>query len=133
MGRLDGTYMPEDVMPSFSISQYKKAINAGRQKLIKFGITTIRDILVSPDETRVYFELLHDEELLLRVHLILMISWGKTEKSKNPKYGESKIAFESVSNVGFTVPFGGEWLRFTGLKFSIDDMDRKNSNSRGRA
>jgi predicted amidohydrolase YtcJ len=125
MDRLDGTYMPDAVMPSFSISQYKKAINAGCQKLIKFGITTIHDILVSPDETRAYCELLHDEELPLRVHLILRVSWGKTEKSKNPKYGESKIAFESVSDVGFTVPFGDEWLRFTGLKFSIDDMTGK--------
>jgi predicted amidohydrolase YtcJ len=125
MDRLDGTYMPDAVMPSFSISQYKKAIKAGCEKLTRFGITSIHDILVSPDEVRAYCELVHDKALPLRVNLVLRVSWGKTEESKNPKYGESKIAFESVSNLGFIGPFGDDWLKFSGLKFSIDDMTGK--------
>ncbi len=125
MDRMDSTYMPDAAKPPFGVDEYKRAILAGCQKLIPFGVTTVHDILVSPHEVQAYVELFHERRLPLRANLVLRVGWGKQGDSKNPLYGESKIAFDSVVNVGTVPPFGNEWLSMTGLKFSIDDKTGK--------
>jgi predicted amidohydrolase YtcJ len=125
MDRMDSTYMPDAAKPPFGIEEYKRAILAGCLELIQFGVTTVHDIVVSPDEVQAYVELFHERRLPLRANLVLRVGWGKQGNSKNPLYGESKISFDSVLNVGMVPPFGNEWLSMTGLKFSIDDKTGK--------
>ncbi|MFI5266101.1 MAG: amidohydrolase [Chloroflexota bacterium] len=71
------------------------------------GVTTIHDIVVSGEEIQAYIKLANAGRLPVRVHLLVRVI-------------ESKVAKESLLDLGFIHGFGSDFLKLGGIKMSID-------------
>ena len=71
------------------------------------GVTTIHDIVVSGEEIQAYIKLANAGRLPIRVHLLVRVI-------------ESKIAKESLLDLGLLQGFGNGFLKLGGIKMSID-------------
>ena len=76
-------------------------------ELARNGITTAHDMVDSGDDIRAYQRLLRDGKLTACMHLLLRV-W------------EGKIKLESVLELGLMAGFGGDLLKFGGVKASFD-------------
>jgi predicted amidohydrolase YtcJ len=92
---------------SYKFEDLKRGIRSTVQRCLKRGVTTVHDIVTSPDELRAYQEVMHENNLKMRIHLLV-------------RAYESKIKAESLLNIGIMTGFGNDWLKIGGIKLSID-------------
>ena len=92
---------------SYDFDDLKRGVRSAVQKCLERGVTTIHDIVTSPDEVRAYQEVLLEGDLKMRIHLLV-------------RAYESKIKADSLLNVGVITGFGSPWLKIGGIKLSID-------------
>lgn len=94
-------------LPSYSHELIKESIKTGVQKWwVKQGITTVH-CFCGPSAMRIYQELLEEDALPLRIHLMVY--------TKDPKMG-----LDSLVNLGIHTGFGNEKLKIGGLKIFVD-------------
>jgi predicted amidohydrolase YtcJ len=92
---------------SYSFEDLKRGVRLAVQRCLERGVTTVHDIVTSPDEIRAYQEVLLEGDLKMRIHMLV-------------RAYESKIKAESLLNAGFRTGFGSPWLKVGGIKLSID-------------
>jgi predicted amidohydrolase YtcJ len=68
-------------------------------------VTTVHDIVTSPEETRAYQEVLEEENLKMRIHLMARVY-------------ESRITADSMLNLGLKTGFGNDMLKIGGVKIT---------------
>ena len=94
-------------LPSYAHEQIKETVKMGAQKWwVQQGITTVHCFCGSY-AMRIYQELLEEDELPLRIHLVVY-----TE--------DPRIGLESLINLGICAVFGNEKLKLGGLKIFVD-------------
>lgn len=92
---------------SYKFEDLKRGVRSSLQKCLERGVTTVHDIVTSPEEVRAYEEVLLEGDLKMRIHLLV-------------RAYESKIKADSLLNVGVRTGFGNPWLKIGGIKLSID-------------
>ena len=83
-----------------------EAIRLEGRRCLEEGVTTVHDIVRSPEEIRPYQELLARGELPIRVRLLVRV-W------------ESKIELDHLLALGIQSNFGDSWLKIAGVKMSV--------------
>lgn len=83
-----------------------EAIRLEGRRCLEEGVTTVHDIVRSPEEIRPYQELLARGELPLRVRLLVRV-W------------ESRIELGHLLALGIQSNFGDGWLKIAGVKMSV--------------
>lgn len=86
---------------------YKEAVRANLARAAERGVTTIHDIIASPDELRAYQSLAREGRLPVRVQLVIRVI-------------ESQFQEWSLLDLGLQPEFGSDMLRIGGIKMSID-------------
>jgi predicted amidohydrolase YtcJ len=104
--RLDPT-RADNVIPRYSVEERMRAIRETIAYLHTRGITSIHDIVPDPVEISSYQRLKANGELRARVQLLI-------------RGIESMTPLEHVVSLGLEQGFGDEWLRFGGIKMSVD-------------
>ncbi|OGD57857.1 hypothetical protein A3K78_10540 [Candidatus Bathyarchaeota archaeon RBG_13_52_12] len=92
---------------SYGFEDLKRGIRSAVQRCLERGVTTVHDIVTSPEELRAYQEVLLEGDLKMRILLLV-------------RAYESKIRADSLLNVGLGTGFGNDWLKIGGIKLSID-------------
>jgi predicted amidohydrolase YtcJ len=92
---------------SYTIEDLKNGVKSSVEKCLERGVTTVHDIVSSPDEIRAYQEVLEEGNLRMRIHLLI-------------RTYEAQIKAENVLNLGLKTGFGNNWLKIGGIKMSID-------------
>lgn len=100
-------YLVRNVIPEYSYDQMKAGILYSAERCLSRGITNIHDIVTNHESIRAYQELVADENLPIRVSLLIRVI-------------EAAIQKESLLNLGIMTGFGNDWLRIGGVKMSID-------------
>ncbi|MBI4492243.1 MAG: amidohydrolase [Chloroflexi bacterium] len=98
---------PDNVLPRYDLEQRGQALRLAIQFLHANGITSIHDIVNDPLEFRAYQQLRQAGGLGVRVQVLL-------------RGIEAMIPLEHVAAVGLLQGFGDQWLRFGGIKMSVD-------------
>lgn len=99
----------DTVLPRFDMAVRKAALRSHFRYLLERGVTSIHDMVVDPEEIRAYQELRWAGELPVRVQLLV-------------RGVESQIDTDQLLAIGLQTRFGDEWLRFGGVKLSIDGV-----------
>lgn len=86
---------------------YREAVRANLERAAQRGVTTIHDIVASPDEIRAYQALAREGRLPVRVQLVIRVI-------------ESQFQQWSLLDLGLQPEFGSDMLRIGGIKMSID-------------
>jgi predicted amidohydrolase YtcJ len=92
--------------PPYSFDDMLAAIRLEADRCLEAGITTIHDIVVSPEEVKAYMTLRQRGELGVRVVLLVRV-W------------ESEIELDHLLNMGLMSGFGDNWLKVGGVKMSV--------------
>ncbi len=92
---------------SYTLDNLKEGARNAVQRCLERGVTTVHDIVTSPEEIRAYQEVLEEGQLKMRIHLMVRVY-------------ESRITADSMLNLGLKTGFGNDMLKFGGLKLSID-------------
>ena len=92
--------------PPHSFDDILAAIKLEADRCLEAGVTTIHDIVVSPEEIKAYMILHRRGELRVRVVLLVRV-W------------ESKIELDHLLNMGLMSGFGDNWLKVGGVKMSV--------------
>ncbi|MBT5050858.1 MAG: amidohydrolase [Rhodospirillaceae bacterium] len=100
-------YLVRAAIPEYSYDQMKAGILYSAERCLSRGITNIHDIVTNHESIRAYQELVADENLPIRVSLLIRVI-------------EAAIQKESLLNLGIMTGFGNDWLRIGGVKMSID-------------
>ena len=92
---------------SYTLNDLKEGARNAIQRCLDRGVTTVHDIVTSPEEIRAYQEVLEEDNLKMRVHLMVRVY-------------ESRITAEIMLNLGMKTGFGNDMLKIGGIKLSID-------------
>jgi len=92
---------------SYTLDDLKDGARSAVQRCIERGVTTVHDIVTSPEEIRAYQEVLEEDNLKMRIHLMVRVY-------------ESRITADSMLNLGLKTGFGNDMLKIGGIKLSID-------------
>jgi predicted amidohydrolase YtcJ len=92
---------------SYTMDDLKEGARNAVQRCLERGVTTVHDIVTSPEEIRAYQEVLEEGQLKMRIHLMVRVY-------------ESRITAESMLNLGLKTGFGNDMLKIGGIKLSID-------------
>ena len=92
---------------TYKFEELKQGIKSAVNRCLERGVTTVHDIVTSPEEMRAYQEVFLEGDLKMRIHLLV-------------RAYESKITANSLLNVGIITGFGNNWLKIGGIKLSID-------------
>jgi len=92
---------------SYTFEDLKEGARTAVQRCIERGVTTVHDIVTSAEEIRAYQEVLEEDDLKMRIHLLV-------------RAYESRVKAESILNLGLKTCFGNDWLKIGGIKLSID-------------
>lgn len=106
--RLDPNRL-DNVIPKYSVEERIDPLKLTIQEVLAEGITSIHDITVDPMEFASWIRLRRSGELNLRVQ---MLARGI----------ETKTPVEHMLSLGLEHGLGDEWLRFGGVKMSIDGV-----------
>lgn len=98
---------PDSVLPGVSDDQRLEAVAAGFDHLLANGITSIHDIVMDPGEIGAYMRLHAAGRLRQRVRFIV-------------RGYEARTSLDDVIGLGLRHDFGDAWLRYSGVKLSID-------------
>lgn len=93
--------------PLYTADTVRRAVLAGCGWLLAAGVTTTHHMIKDRLPVRAHLDLDLAGELPLRVGLLFRIH-------------ESDIPLDDVVSTGWRQPFGSEWVRFQGVKISID-------------
>ena len=92
---------------SYTLEDLKEGARNAVQRCLERGVTTVHDIVTSPEEIRAYQEVLEEDQLKMRIHLMVRVY-------------ESRITADSMLNLGMKTGFGNDMLKIGGIKLSID-------------
>lgn len=98
---------PDSLLPAVTDEQRADAVAAGFAHLHRWGITCIHDIVMDPREIGTYMRLRAEGRLAGRVRFIV-------------RGYEARTSLDDVLGLGLGADFGDEWLRYSGVKLSID-------------
>ncbi len=104
--RLDPN-LPDSVLPGVTDEQRLEAVADGFDHLLRAGITSIHDIVMDPREVGAYLQLHHEGRLRQRVRFLV-------------RGHEARTSLDQVIGLGLRHGLGDAWLRFSGVKLSID-------------
>ncbi|HEY7063216.1 MAG TPA: amidohydrolase [Chloroflexota bacterium] len=106
--RLDPN-LPDNVIPKYDPTQRWEPLKAEIRQLHAEGITSIHDMMVDPLEIAAWIRLRRSGELKLRVQMLI-------------RGIETKTPLEHIVALGLEHGLGDEWVRFGGVKMSIDGI-----------
>ncbi len=98
---------PDSVLPGVTDDQRLEAVEAGFDHLLANGITTIHDIVMDPREIGAYMRLHEAGRMRQRVRYLV-------------RGYEARTSLDEVIGMGLRADFGDAWLRYSGVKLSID-------------
>lgn len=97
-------------VPPFTVRQLKEAMLHAQQQFFRWGITTVHDMAVTPNEMAIYQELQKEENFLLKSRLWLwaidLMGWTGIQKE--------------LLALGIQSHFGNDRLNIQGLKYMLD-------------
>jgi predicted amidohydrolase YtcJ len=99
----------DNVIPKYSPAERLEPLKSTIRDLHAEGITSIHDMMVDPMEIAAWIRLRRQEELELRVQMLI-------------RGIETKTPLEHIVSLGLEHGLGDEWLRFGGVKMSIDGI-----------
>lgn len=94
------------LFPPHSFEDLLEAIKLEAERCLEAGVTTIHDIVVSPEEVKAYMTLRRQGQLRVRVVLLIRV-W------------ESNVELDHLLNLGLESGFGDNWLKVGGVKMSV--------------
>lgn len=106
--RLD-PFAYDTVVPICTSEERSASLQEAFRHAHSFGITGIHDVLADPLEVTSYIEMKNAGTLGLRVKMLLRAVGTET-----------KIPLEYLAGLGLIHGLGDEWLRFDGVKMSVD-------------
>jgi predicted amidohydrolase YtcJ len=99
-------HLVSKIFPPHSFEDKLSAILLMSKRCLERGVTTIHDIVTSPEEVRAYMTLYREKKLPIRVILLIRV-W------------ESEISLQSLLDTGIESGFGNSWLKVGGVKMSV--------------
>ena len=106
--RLD-PYHADTVVPNASWDDRLESLRVAIAYSHSFGVTGIHDIVADPLEVTSYLDLKQRQELKFRVNMLIR-GVGT----------ETMVPLEYITGTGMRQGFGDDWVRFDGVKMSID-------------
>lgn len=98
---------PDSLLPPVTDAQRIEAVEAGFSHLLRSGVTSIHDIVMDPAEIGAYMQLHANGRMRQRVRFLV-------------RGYEARTSLDDVIGLGLRESFGDDWLRFSGVKLSID-------------
>ncbi len=89
--------------------ELRRAIRQTCGEAVRFGVTSIHELVSWPDSSRIYQELYRDGDLPLRIQLCPCV-WGM----------QRTIDMDSLLNLGLQTGFGNDWIKFGSAKIFVD-------------
>lgn len=111
--RASAKALVERLIPRPTLEQMKQSLRLACQEMHRFGITSVIEPGLRPEEIRAYQSLYRDGELSLRVNL--MPSWHGFLDDEE----EEQLDYRA-RELGIYSGLGDEWLRIGALKMAID-------------
>jgi predicted amidohydrolase YtcJ len=111
--RASATTLVRSLLPKPTLEQMKESLRLSCAEMHHFGITSVIEPGLRPEEIRAYQSLYQDGELSVRVNL--MPSWHGFHDDE-----EEAVLNHRARESGIYSGFGDEWLRIGGLKMAID-------------
>jgi predicted amidohydrolase YtcJ len=111
--RASATTLVRSLLPKPTLEQMKESLRLSCAEMHRFGITSVVEPGLRPEEIRAYQSLYQDGELSVRVNL--MPSWHGFHDDE-----EEAVLNHRARESGIYSGFGDEWLRIGGLKMAID-------------
>lgn len=109
-GLIQENAMQEFTIPPFTTRQMMNTMIQAQEQFYRWGITTIHDMAVTPNEMKVYQQLQKEEKFRLKVRLWLwatdLMGWKGVQ--------------EAVLSLGVESGFGNDRLNIQGLKYMLD-------------
>jgi predicted amidohydrolase YtcJ len=99
----------DSVLPTYSPEQRREPLKATMREVLAEGITSVHDMAVDSNEIAAWIRLQRAGELALRVQVLA-------------RGIEAKTPLEHIVALGLEQGLGDEWLRFGGVKMSIDGI-----------
>jgi hypothetical protein len=99
----------DSVLPAYSPAQRREPLKATMREVLAEGITSVHDVAVDPNEIGAWIQLRRAGEMALRVQVLA-------------RGIEAKTPLEHILALGLEHGLGDEWLRFGGVKMSIDGV-----------
>ncbi len=99
-------HLVSKIFPPHSFEDKLSAIQLMSRRCLERGVTTIHDIVTSPEEVRAYITLRREKKLPIRVILLIRV-W------------ESEISLKNLLDTGIESGFGDNWLKIGGVKMSV--------------
>ena len=93
--------------PAYSYEDRKNAIIWSGEQCLAKGVTTVHDIVTTPETVRAYQELAMEGRLPVRVVMMIRVI-------------EAQFKPENLLNLGIGTGFGSDWVKIGGVKMSID-------------
>jgi predicted amidohydrolase YtcJ len=93
--------------PTTTSAAVRSALTLGLRELAKQGVTSFHHMITNRIPVQIYQEMYANGELSLRVGLLTRVY-------------ESEISLDSIIETGLAPGFGNEYIRFQGVKVSID-------------
>src|SRR5262249_6400134 len=106
--RLDNNH-PDNVIPHQTVAQRLNALKNTIAEVHEYGITGIHDMMVDPYEVGSWIHLRRENDLKMRVQMLI-------------RGIETRTPLEYILGLGLQHGLGDEWLKFGGVKFSIDGI-----------
>lgn len=101
-------------VPDETRTERKQNVKRAMEQLLEWGITTAHDALTRPEDLRIYQELHNDDDLPIRVGMMLQGDAG-------PDIGaEGMDVLERLADVGIRTGFGDDRLFVVGVKYFMD-------------
>ena len=85
--------------------ELRRAIRQTCGEAVRFGVTSIHELVSWPDSSRIYQELYRDGDLPLRIQLCPCV-WSM----------QRTIDMDSLLNLGLQTGFGNDWIKFGSAK-----------------
>jgi predicted amidohydrolase YtcJ len=101
------------LIPKPTLDQMKQSLRLACTEMHRFGVTSVIDPGLYPDEIQAYQSFQRDGELSVRVNL--MPSWHGFRDDE-----EESALDHRARELGIFSGFGDKWLRMGGLKMAID-------------
>jgi hypothetical protein len=106
--RLD-PYHAQTVVPACSWEDRLESLRVAIAYAHAYGVTGIHDIVADPLEVTSYLDLKQRRELKFRVNMLIRGVGTETQ-----------VPLEYITGTGMRQGFGDDWVRFDGVKMSID-------------
>ncbi|AEN04912.1 amidohydrolase [Halolamina sp.] len=103
-----------EAIPEESREERKAHVERAMEQLLSWGVTTAHEAKTTPEDLRIYQELLREEKLPVRVGMMLQGDAG-------PELGDDGAdVLERLADAGIETGFGGDRLFVVGVKYFMD-------------